>query len=232
MHDAADVRDPERALKQRTSPLLPPHLPPQLGNDASCVAIARKRGIDVLMNKESKRETPAMVSFGDKMRFVGTDAAGKVSMNPKATPHQLKRLLGKVWADPALQADVARLPFRVTEGPGSAPLVHVRYAGEEAAFLPEQLVAVVLADLKKIAEGELSIPVTDCALAVPAFYTESERRAALDAAAVAGLNVLRLVNETTATGLAYGIFKTDLPEDQPVHVAFVDVGHAHTQVRT
>ncbi len=74
-----------------------------MGNDACCVALARKRGIDVLMNKESKRETPAMVSFGHKMRFLGVDAYGKVSMNPKNTVHQLKRLLGKKFNDPDVQ---------------------------------------------------------------------------------------------------------------------------------
>ncbi|KAF8072352.1 HSP70-14 [Scenedesmus sp. PABB004] len=201
-----------------------------VGNDCSCVAIARKRGIDVLMNKESTRETPAMVCFGDKMRFLGTDAAAKVGMNPRATPHQLKRLLGKRWADPALQADVARLPFKVGEAPDGGVLVHVTFGGEPASFTPEQLVAMVLTDLKKIAEAEAGIAVTDCALSVPTFYTQAERAAMLDAAGVAGLNCLRLVNETTATALAYGIFKTDLPETDPVHVGFVDVGHAHTQV--
>ncbi|WIA27991.1 hypothetical protein OEZ86_010580 [Tetradesmus obliquus] len=201
-----------------------------VGNDCSCVAVARKRGIDVLMNKESVRETPTMVCFGDKMRFIGTDAAAKISMNPKNTPHQLKRLLGKKFADPALQADIARLPFKVSEGPDGGVLVHVTFCNEPAAFTPEQLMAMVLTDLKKIAEGETGIPVTDCAISVPTFYTEAERYAMLNAAGVAGLNCLRLVNETTATALAYGIFKTDLPDTDPVHVGFVDVGHAHTQV--
>lgn len=151
-------------------------------------------------------------------------------MNPKNTPHQLKRLLGKKFADPALQADIARLPFKVSEGPDGGVLVHVTFCNEPAAFTPEQLMAMVLTDLKKIAEGETGIPVTDCAISVPTFYTEAERYAMLNAAGVAGLNCLRLVNETTATALAYGIFKTDLPDTDPVHVGFVDVGHAHTQV--
>lgn len=85
-----------------------------MGNDASCVALARKRGIDVLLNKESKRETPSMVSFGDKMRYLGVDAYGKISMAPKNTAHQLKRLLGKRFDDPDVQADLARLPFKVS----------------------------------------------------------------------------------------------------------------------
>ena len=94
-----------------------------VGNDASCVALARKRGIDVLMNKESKRETPSVISFGDKMRFLGTDGAAKISMSPKNTVHQVKRLIGKRFADPQVQADIARLPFSVTEGAGGGLLV-------------------------------------------------------------------------------------------------------------
>jgi heat shock protein 4 len=130
-----------------------------------------QRGIDVLMNKESKRETPAMVSFGDKMRFIGTDGAGKVSMNPKNTPHQLKRLLGKQFKDPAVQADLARLPFKVTEGPDGSCRVHVTFQNEPAQFSPEQLMGMILVDLKKIAEAESGIAVTDCAISVPTFYT-------------------------------------------------------------
>lgn len=203
-----------------------------VGNDTSCVALTRKGGIDVLMNKESKRETPAMVSFGDKMRFIGTDAYGKVSTNPKSTPHQLKRLLGKKFKDPDVQADIARLPFKVTEGPDGGCIVHVVYLNEEAQFTPEQLVAMILVDLKRIAEAEGGVPVNDCVIAVPTYFTEPERYAMLNASFIAGLNCLRLMNETTAIAQAYGIFKTDLPEKQEdaVHVAFVDVGHSATQV--
>jgi heat shock protein 4 len=202
-----------------------------VGNDTSCVALARKRGIDVLMNKESKRETPSCISFGDKMRFMGTDGAAKISMNPKNTVHQLKRLIGKRWADPEVQADVAKLPFSVTAAPDGGILVNVMFCNERQSFTPEQLMAMVLVDLKKIAEAEGGIPVVDCCISVPAFYTEQERYAMLAAASTAGLNCLRLINETTATAIAYGIYKTDLPETDPVNVVFVDIGHAATQVR-
>ncbi|KAI8470334.1 MAG: heat shock protein Hsp70E [Monoraphidium minutum] len=201
-----------------------------VGASASCVALARKRGIDVLLNAESVRETPAMVSFGDKQRYIGVHAAGKVSMNPKNTPHEIKRLLGRRFDDPALQRDIAKLPFKIVEGPDGGVRVAVRYGGEEAQFTPEQLLAMVIVDLKKIAEKEGGAPVVDAALSVPVFYGEAERRAMLAATQIAGLNCLRLVNETTATALAYGIYKTDLPEADPVNVAFVDMGHASTEL--
>ncbi|GBF90729.1 heat shock protein 70 kDa-like [Raphidocelis subcapitata] len=201
-----------------------------VGASASCVALARKRGIDVLLNAESVRETPAMVSFGDKQRYIGVHAAGKVAINPKNTPFEIKRLLGRRFKDPQLQRDLSRLPFKVSEAPGGGVLVHVRYNGEDSAFTPEQLMAMVIVDLKKIAEKEGGAPVYDCALSVPVFYTEPERRAMLAATQIAGLNCLRLVNETTATALAYGIYKTDLPETDAVNVAFVDMGHASTEL--
>ena len=200
-----------------------------VGNDTSCVALARKRGIDVLMNKESKRETPSYISFGEKMRFLGTDGAAKISMSPTNTVHQLKRLIGKRWADPEVQADVAKLPFSVTAAPDGGVLVNVMFCNERQSFTPEQLMAMVLVDLKKIAEAEGGSPVVDCCISVPAFYTEQERYAMLAAASTAGLNCLRLINETTATAIAYGIYKTDFVD--PVNVVFVDIGHAATQVR-
>lgn len=223
-----------------------------VGNDSSCVALARKRGVDVLLNKESLRETPAMVSFGDKMRFLGTDAAGKVAMNPRNTIVNLKRLLGKKFADPLVQAELPRLPFKVTEDPaGGGCLVHATYAGESCTFTPEQLVAMVLVDLKRVAEADGGIPqggsAPDACLSVPCYYTEAERHAMLAACHVADVKCLRLVNETTAIALAYGIYKTDLPAPAPgtaeaaaadaaaasgadVKVAFVDIGHSATQV--
>ncbi|KAG2501566.1 hypothetical protein HYH03_000072 [Edaphochlamys debaryana] len=201
-----------------------------VGNDTSCIALARKRGIDVIMNKESKRETPAAVNFGEKMRFLGTDGLAKLGLQPQNTVHQLKRILGKKFKDPQVQDDITRLPFAVLEAPDGGCLLRVRYCNEEATFTPEQVMAMVLVDLKRIAEVEGGIPVTDCAISVPTYFTEAERYAMLNSAAIAGVNCLRLINETTATALAYGIYKTDLPETDPVHVVFVDIGHSHTQV--
>ena len=202
-----------------------------VGNDTSCVALARKRGIDVLLNKESKRETPAVANFDVKQRFLGTDGLGKMGLAPQNTVNQLKRLLGRKFSDPAVQADIAKLPFSVTEAPDGGCLVNVQFQNEPASFTPQQLMAMILVDLKLIAEAETGIPPVDCVLSVPEYYGEAERYAMLNAAQIAGLNCLRLINETTATALAYGIYKTDLPETDPVHVVFVDVGHSSVQVR-
>ncbi|XP_062179746.1 heat shock 70 kDa protein 15-like [Phragmites australis] len=201
-----------------------------LGNESCIVAVARQRGIDVVLNEESKRETPAIVCFGDKQRFIGTAGAASCTMNPKNSISQIKRLLGRKFSDPELQGDLPSFPFRVSEGPDGFPLVHARYLGEEQAFTPTQLLAMVLSNLKGIAEGNLNSAVVDCCIGIPVYFTDLQRRAVLDAATIAGLRPLRLFHETTATALAYGIYKTDLPENDQLNVAFVDVGHASMQV--
>eukprot|EP00889_Picochlorum_renovo_P003475 jgi/Picre1/30505/NNA_005868.t1 len=179
-----------------------------VGNAASCIALARKGGVDVLLNKESNRETPSVVTFTQKQRQMGTAAVGGMATNPKNTVTEIKRLMGKKFT-------IQR--FRRTKS-----LLHL--------LLLKQIMAALLVDLREIAEKESGAPVSDAVLSVPVFYTERERYSMLAAARIAGLNCLRLLDETTATALAYGIYKTDLPENEPHHVVFVDVGHSSTQV--
>lgn len=152
-------------------------------------------------------------------------------MEPKNTVTDLKRLIGKKFTDAQLQTDLKTLVYEVVQGPDNVPLVRVDYLGQRASFTPEQLLAGLLSELKAIAEKDQGAKVTDCVISIPMFYTEAQRRAVLDAAHIVGLNVLRLIHETTAAALAYGIYKNDLPADKPVYVAFVDGGHASLQVR-
>lgn len=200
------------------------------GNESGIVAVARQRGIDVVLNDESKRETPAVVCFGDKQRFIGTAGAASSMMNPKNTISQIKRLIGKKFSDPVLQRDIKSLPFAVLEGPDGYPLIHARYLGEAKTFTPTQVLGMVFSDLKIIAQKNLNAAVVDCCIGIPVYFTDLQRRAVEDAAKIAGLNPLRLFHETTATALAYGIYKTDLPESDQLNVAFVDIGHASMQV--
>ncbi|KAL1551499.1 heat shock 70 kDa protein 15-like [Salvia divinorum] len=201
-----------------------------VGNESGVVAVARQRGIDVVLNDESKRETPAIVCFGEKQRFLGTAGAASSMMNPKNTISQIKRFIGRKFSDPELQKDIKSLPFSVTEGPDGYPLIHAQYLGENRSFTPTQLLGMVLSDLKIIAEKNLNSAVVDCCIGIPVYFTDLQRRAVIDAATIAGLHPLHLIHETTATALAYGIYKTDLPENEPMNVAFIDVGHASMQV--
>ena len=144
---------------------------------------------------------------------------------------QLKRLIGKKWNDPELQADLPTLNYALEEGPDNTPVVRVNVLGEQRLLRPEQLMAALLSELRNIAEKDQGTKVTDCVISIPMFFTEAQRRAMLDAAHIVGLNVLRLIHETTATALAYGIYKTDLPADKPMNVAFVDAGNSSLQVK-
>ncbi|GMP34824.1 hypothetical protein CsSME_00007534 [Camellia sinensis var. sinensis] len=200
------------------------------GNESCVVAVARQRGIDVVLNDESKRETPAIVCFGERQRFLGTAGAASSMMNPKNTISQIKRLIGRQFSDPELQQDLEAMPFAVTEGPDGYPLIHAQYLGDTRSFTPTQLLAMVFSNMKTIAEKNLNAAVVDCCIGIPVYFTDLQRRAVLDAATIAGLHPLRLLHETTATALAFGIYKTDLPENDQLNVAFVDVGHASLQV--
>jgi heat shock protein 4 len=204
-----------------------------IGDTKSCVAVARRNGVDVLLNKESKRETPAMVAFGGKQRAIGCDGAGAQAMNPKNTVFGLKKLLGKKFKESVVQKELPYLPFKVVEGPAGGCLVDVTYKNENVQLSPERLMAMILTDLKQVASNEMNGEVVkDCVLSIPNYFTESERSAMLDATVIAGLNCLRLIPDTTATALAFGIYKTDLPEGdgEALNVAFVDVGHTSLQV--
>lgn len=201
-----------------------------VGNESCIVAVARQRGIDVVLNDESKRETPAVVCFGEKQRFIGTAGAASSLMNPKNAVSQIKRLIGKQFRDPEVQRDIQSLPFTVDEGPDGGVRIHARYLGDNRAFTPTQILAMILSNLKQIAKTNLKTEVVDCCIGIPVYFTDLQRRAFLDAAAIANLNPLCLMHETTATALAYGIYKTDLPENDPLNVVFVDIGHASMQV--
>ncbi|KAK4754299.1 hypothetical protein SAY87_002403 [Trapa incisa] len=200
------------------------------GNENCIVAVARQRGIDVVLNDESKRETPAIVCFGEKQRFIGTAGAASTMTNPKNAISQVKRLIGRKFSDPELQKDLRSVPFLVTEGPDGFPLIHARYLGESKTFTATQVLGMLFSNLKGIAEKNLNAAVVDCCIGIPVYFTDLERRSVLDAATIAGLHPLRLFHETTATALAYGIYKTDLPENDQLNVAFVDIGHSSMQV--
>ncbi|GJW92708.1 heat shock 70 kDa protein 15-like protein [Tanacetum coccineum] len=193
-----------------------------LGNESCVVAVARQRGIDVILNDESKRETPALVCFGDKQRFLGTAGAATIMSNPKNAISQIKRLIGRPFSDPELQQDLKSLPFSVTEGQDGFPLIHAQYLGEKKAFTPTQVMGMIFSNMKTIAEKNLNTAVVDCCIGIPIYFTDLQRRAVMDAATIAGLHPLRLMHETTATALAaYGIYKTDLPENDQLNVAFI-----------
>ncbi|KAL2244920.1 UNVERIFIED_CONTAM: Heat shock protein 16 [Sesamum indicum] len=201
-----------------------------IGNENCVIAVAKERGIDVLLNDESKRENPAVVSFGEKQRFIGCAGAASATMHPKSTISQVKRLIGRTYSEPTVQDDLRLLPFETSEGPDGGILIHLQYLDEKQTFTPIQILAMLLAHLKQITEKNLEKQITNCVIGIPSYFTALQRRAYLHAAEIAGLKPLRLMHDCTAIGLGYGIYKTEFPSKGPANVVFVDVGHSDTQV--
>ncbi|EDV39248.1 uncharacterized protein Dana_GF24591, isoform A [Drosophila ananassae] len=200
------------------------------GNEGCYVAAARSGGIETLANDYSLRATPSFVAFDGKKRIIGVAAKNQQVTNMKNTVGGFKRLLGRKFNDPHVQHELTSIPARVEARSDGSIGIKVNYLGEDQHFGPEQLTAMLFTKLKETSAAAMQTQVNDCVIACPVFFTNAERRALLDAAQIAGLNVLRLMNETTATALAYGFYKNDLFEDKPRNVVFVDFGHSALQV--
>ncbi|KAL6105654.1 hspa4l [Pungitius sinensis] len=196
------------------------------------IGVARSGGIETITNEYSDRCTPACVSLSSKNRMIGNAAKSQMTTNFKNTVHGFKKFHGRAFDDPFVQAEKPKLPYSLHKLPNGNAGVKVRYLDEDKVFTVEQITAMLLTKLKETSESALKKPVVDCVISVPSFFTDAERRSVFDASQVAGLNCLRLINDTTAVALAYGIYKQDLPtpEERPRNVVFVDMGHSSFQV--
>lgn len=195
------------------------------------VAVARAGGIETVANEYSDRCTPACVSFGPRNRSIGAAAKSQVVTNCKNTVQGFKKFHGRAFSDPYVQSLKENMVYDIAQMPTGTTGIKVMYMEEEKVFSIEQVTAMLLTKLKETAENALKKPVADCVVSVPCYYTDAERRSVVDAAQIAGLNCLRLMNETTAVALAYGIYKQDLPapEEKARNVVFVDLGHSGYQ---
>ncbi|XP_072480680.1 heat shock 70 kDa protein 4L isoform X2 [Notamacropus eugenii] len=196
------------------------------------IAVARSGGIETIANEYSDRCTPACISLGSKTRTIGNAAKSQIVTNVRNTLHGFKKLHGRSFDDPIVQTERVKLPYELQKMPNGSTGVKVRYLEEDRPFAIEQVTGMLLAKLKETSENALKKPVADCVISIPSFFTDAERRSVMAAAQVAGLNCLRLMNETTAVALAYGIYKQDLPplEEKPRNVVFIDMGHSAYQV--
>ncbi|KAI1470478.1 heat shock protein Hsp88 [Daldinia caldariorum] len=191
------------------------------------IAVARNRGVDVITNEVSNRATPSLVGFGPKSRYIGEPAKTQEISNLKNTVSSLKRLCGRSISDPDVQIEQQYVSAPLVDVNGQVG-AEVTYLGKKEKFSATQLTAMFLSKIKQTAQNELKLPVSDLVISVPAWFTDAQRRSLLDAAEIASLKVLRVMNDTTAAALGYGITKLDLPsgDEKPRRVAFVDVGHA------
>ncbi|KHJ49442.1 hypothetical protein D918_00568 [Trichuris suis] len=202
------------------------------GNQSCYVGVARQGGIEVVTNDYSVRATPTCVSYGSNLRSIGTSAWQKVLTNLKNSVFSFKNLIGRKFNDPVVQAEKNWLPYELVQISNNRIGIKVEHAGSVRTLLPEQVLAAQLEKLKEITEAYLKAKVTDCVIGVPSFWTDAQRRALLDACSIADIGCLKLLNETTAVALTYGIYKQEFPaESEPSqNVIFIDVGHSTTQI--
>ncbi len=202
------------------------------GNLNCYISVARAGGIETIANDYSQRDTPSVVGFSERQRIMGVGAKNQLLTNLKRTVFNFKHMLGRKFKDPYVQDTIRNLPYEVSEGQHGEIRIQIAYLDQKRAFTPEEITAMLLTKLKDTAEEALKTKVKDIVISCPSYFVDAERRALLDAAAIAGLNVLKLMNDTTATALAYGIYKQDLPapEEKARNVIFVDAGHVGVQV--
>ncbi|KAG0266812.1 ATPase with role in protein import into the ER [Mortierella polycephala] len=179
-----------------------------LGTTYSCVGVFKNGRVEIIANDQGHRITPSYVAFTEDERLVGDAAKNQYAANPTNTIFDAKRLIGRRFDDKDVQTDIKHFPFKVTSKNG-APVIQVEVKGQAKTFTPEEVSAMILGKMKEIAEAYLSKKVTHAVVTVPAYFNDAQRQATKDAGAIAGLNVLRIVNEPTAAAIAYGLDKND-----------------------
>jgi len=177
-----------------------------LGTTYSCVGVFRDDRIEIIANDQGNRTTPSFVAFTDTERLIGDSAKNQVAMNPHNTVFDAKRLIGRKFNEPEVQADMKHFPFKIIDKAGK-PYIQVEFKGETKIFTPEEISSMVLTKMRETAESYLGGTVNNAVITVPAYFNDSQRQATKDSGLIAGLNVLRIINEPTAAAIAYGLDK-------------------------
>ena len=193
-----------------------------LGTTYSCVGVYNNEKVEIIPNEMGMNTTPSVVSFEGKERLIGQAAKDKITQNYKNTIYDAKRLIGRRYTDKTVKDDMKKWPFKIEKDENSdRPLIVVEYLNEIKKFFPEEISSMVLGKMKKIAEDYLSTSITDAIITVPAYFNDSQRQSTKDAGRIAGLNVMRIINEPTAAAIAYGL---DNKSDNEKTVLVFDLG--------
>lgn len=191
-----------------------------LGTTYSCVGIWENDRVEIIPNDQGNRTTPSYVAFTDTERLIGDAAKNQVAANPHNTVFDAKRLIGRRFSDKVVQEDMTHWPFKVIDK-DTKPIIEIEFRGETKQFTPEEISSMVLLKMKQTAEAYLGKDVPSAVVTVPAYFNDSQRQATKDAGSIAGLNVLRIINEPTAAAIAYGL---DKQQDSEKKVLIYDLG--------
>ncbi|CAK8541039.1 unnamed protein product [Lathyrus sativus] len=180
-----------------------------LGTTYSCVAVWQDQNnrAEIIHNDQGNRTTPSSVAFTDEQRLIGEAAKNQAASNPTNTVFDAKRLIGRKYSDSVIQNDIQLWPFKVVAGNDDNPEIIVQYKGEEKRLCAEEISSMILMNMRDIAEKFLESPVKNAVVTVPSYFNDSQRKATKDAGSIAGINVMRIINEPTAAALAYGLQK-------------------------
>ncbi|CAJ0610164.1 unnamed protein product [Cylicocyclus nassatus] len=181
-----------------------------LGTTYSCVGVYKNGRVEIIANDQGNRITPSYVAFSQENgeRMIGDAAKNQLTINPENTVFDAKRLIGRDFNDKTVQDDIKLWPFRVSDK-NNKPHVVVKVGKEDKQFAPEEVSAMVLTKMKEIAESYLGKEVKNAVVTVPAYFNDAQRQATKDAGTIAGLNVVRIINEPTAAAIAYGLDKKE-----------------------
>jgi heat shock 70kDa protein 1/2/6/8 len=192
-----------------------------LGTTYSCIAVFMNNQVDIIVNDQGNRTMPSYVAFTENERLVGDAAKNQCANNPTNTIFDAKRLIGRQFTDKSVQDMLKHFSYDVMADRNGKTVIEAMYKGERKRFTPEEISSMILQKLKEQAESFLGCEVTDAVITVPAYFNDQQRQATKDAGAIAGLNVLRIINEPTAAAIAYGLDKT---EEGEKNILIYDLG--------
>ncbi|XP_057814533.1 heat shock 70 kDa protein 5 [Cryptomeria japonica] len=195
-----------------------------LGTTYSCVGVWHCERVEIITNDQGNRTTPSIVAFNETERLVGEGAKNQIVSNLQNTVYDVKRMMGRGFSDPVLQSDISHWPFSVVEGSNGRFEIRITYRGESKTFAPEEISAMVLFKMKEIAKTFLKSEVMNAVITVPAYFNDSQRQATMDAAHLAGINVLQLLNEPNAAAIAYGLDTKTYSSTTGKNILVFDVG--------
>lgn len=191
-----------------------------LGTTYSCVGVMKNKNVEIIANDQGNRTTPSYVAFTDTERLIGEAAKNQAAMNPENTIFDAKRLIGREFKDSTVQTDMKLWPFKIVND-NNKPVIQVQFQGQKKTFAAEEISSMVLTKMKQTAEAYLGETVKNAVITVPAYFNDQQRQATKDAGAIAGLNVLRIINEPTAAAISYGLGKKSPSE---INVLIFDLG--------